>query len=77
MKIDYTKNYNYYIDKYSELDKESLEEKLELADLDYEAFCQNGARDPFEGSQLENQIKAIKDLLNQNYYKKNINSEWD
>lgn len=65
MKMDNTKNYNYYINKYDELDKDSLEEKLELAELDYEAFCQNGARDPFEGSQLEDQIRAIKALLNQ------------
>ena len=76
MKNDVTKTYSYYIDKYTELDKESLEEKLELSELDYEAFCQNGARDPFEGSRLEEKIHAIKYLLNQKYYKKN-DSGWD
>lgn len=61
------KSKKYFFDKYSKLEKEDLEEKLELAKTAYEAIIQDGTHDfntDYKLHELDNEIKVIKELLN-------------
>lgn len=61
------KSKQYFYNKYSELEAEDLEEKLEVAETAYEAIIQDGIHDvntDYKLYELDNEIKVIKDLLN-------------